>query len=116
MEQNMAGSYPYGATDPSIYDCDPGYDDEDYYDAADGCDHEDADQDILTGRAHCHRCGHAWWMTSGEINAALRHHAEYEEWAWRESRRQWWRDQFDRIAFWRRWRKPVKFDDDNLPF
>jgi hypothetical protein len=111
----MGSSYPYGATDPSIYDCDPGYDD-DPYDDADGCDHEDADQDILTGRTHCHRCGHAWWMTSDEINAAIQHQAEYEEWAWRESRRQWWRDQFDRFAFWRRWRKAAKFDDNNLPF
>lgn len=38
----------------------------------DFCDHEDYDADILTGRAHCYRCGEAWWMTDDQ----LRRHIE----------------------------------------
>lgn len=42
------------------------------YDADDPCDHESHDVDILTGRAHCFRCGEAWWLTSDELKAELR--------------------------------------------
>jgi hypothetical protein len=27
----------------------------------DPCDHDEASYDILTGRAHCHRCDHVWY-------------------------------------------------------
>ena len=50
------------------------YDDEDYGDD-DPCDHEGHDVDILTGRAHCWRCGEAWWLTSDQLTRELELHA-----------------------------------------
>lgn len=109
----MGSSYPHGATDPSIYDYDPYYDD---YDPRADCDHEEREIDVCTGRAECQSCGKSWYVSNDEVNAELDRQASYHEWEQRESRRQWWRDQIYRITFWRRWRKPAKFDDDNLPF
>lgn len=50
----------------------PDDDEYDDYDADDLCDHEGHDVDILTGRAHCWRCGEAWWLTSKELKLELR--------------------------------------------
>lgn len=44
----------------------------------DDCDHENFDGDILTGRAMCYRCGHAWWMSSDEMKAEMRFQCEYQ--------------------------------------
>lgn len=43
------------------------------------CDHEGHDVDILTGRAHCFRCGHSWFLTSEELEYELKIHAEWAE-------------------------------------
>lgn len=48
---------------------DPYWDDQD---DDDPCDHESYDVDILTGRAHCFRCGEAWWLTSDQLKNELR--------------------------------------------
>jgi hypothetical protein len=57
--------------------------DEDYedydYDEDDPCDHDEYDVDILTGRAHCWRCGHAWWLSSQELRAELKFQCEAAE-------------------------------------
>jgi hypothetical protein len=58
------------------------YDDpEDYDDPTDydPCDHDQYDVDILTGRAHCHRCGEAWWLTSDQLKEELKIQAEMYE-------------------------------------
>ena len=41
------------------------------YDEDDVCDHVDYDTDILTGRAHCWRCGEAWWLTDAELRSEI---------------------------------------------
>ena len=56
------------------------YDDPwDYNDEPDECDHEDYDVDILTGRAHCYRCGDAWWLTGDQLSQEHRWQAEQYE-------------------------------------
>jgi hypothetical protein len=50
------------------------YDDDDWRED-DPCDHDEHDVDILTGRAHCWRCGEAWWLTSDELKRELEFHA-----------------------------------------
>ena len=59
--------------DPSDYD--PQWE----YDDADPCDHEDYDVDILTGRAHCCRCGEAWWLTGEQLSQEHKWQAEQYE-------------------------------------
>ena len=49
------------------------------YDDDDPCDHDGHDVDILTGRAHCHRCGEAWWLSSERLQAELTIQAELAE-------------------------------------
>jgi len=53
--------------------------DDNYDDIPDDCLHEEADIDILTGRALCHVCGHAWWASDAEIEAQATHEREYAE-------------------------------------
>lgn len=36
-------------------------------DAVNECDCEDAEVDILTGRAHCYSCGRVWWLDGEQI-------------------------------------------------
>lgn len=110
----MGSSYPYGATDPSIYDGDPYYDDD--YDPHTDCDHEEREIDVCTGRTECQGCGRSWYVSNDEVNAELDRQASYHEWEQRENRRQWWRDQIDRLAFWRRLCQPTKVNDDDMPF
>lgn len=43
------------------------------------CFHENADVDILVGRALCLSCGHSWWMTDKELEAEIKFQAEYFE-------------------------------------
>lgn len=49
-----------------------GYDD-------DFCDHDDYDADILTGRAHCYRCGEAWWLSDEQLRHEIRLAAQVYE-------------------------------------
>jgi len=65
-------------------DYDPWMDEEEdaYNGIPDDCWHEEADINILDGRAVCPRCGHAWWATNAEMDAELQwmiDYAEYEE-------------------------------------
>lgn len=95
---------------------DPDNDEDADWDPRATCDHTDeVELDVCTGRFEC-SCGHTWYATAQEIDAELDRQARYHEWAERESRRQWWRDQIDRLAFWRRWRKPAPVNDDDIPF
>lgn len=114
----MSSSYPYGATDPSIYDLDPGYeDDEDP--SGDECDHDDADFDILDGRLTC-TCGYSRHLSTEEIDAEIRRMSEYD----RMMRRQtsWWWQTYDAVAgwFWRLTHRPARqcavAADDEIPF
>lgn len=122
----MSGNLPPGVTQRDIdYAQDPYgyYDDFDpsedqYEDEPDPktCDHDDYDADILTGRAHCHRCGHAWWMTSEEFDCEIARIRDYNAW----ERRQRFLEPFRRVAAWLRslWprrRKPADIDDE-IPF
>jgi hypothetical protein len=56
----------------------------------DDCYHEDYEADILTGRATCNRCGHAWWQTKEELEAEQRREAEYQIWVEEQHRRERW--------------------------
>ncbi len=56
----------------------------------DPCDHDDYEADILSGRAMCNRCGHAWWQTTEELETELRRQAEYGEWVAEQERREKW--------------------------
>ena len=90
---------------------------EDDFDEDDGCDHDDYDADILTGRAMCHRCGHAWWQTAGEIEREARHQAAYQEWV-AEQERPWNRFKEWLSGFRPRFRRrtSVSLQDDEIPF
>lgn len=119
----MGSSYPYGATDPSIYDQDPDYLDDEYDDDPDPCDHEEYEIDILDGRARCDRCGERWHATQEQIEAEIERIRLYQEWEEEQRRpwnrfKEWARDRIDALAFWRRWRKlrPQASIDDEIPF
>jgi hypothetical protein len=65
-----AMTHKYDDEDDEFFnDCDP----------EDDCFHENADIDILVGRALCFSCGHSWWMTDKEIEAEAKFQAEYFE-------------------------------------
>ncbi len=53
-------------------------------DDEDNCAHEEYEADILTGRAVCVMCGHAWYQTLEEIAREHEHEIAYakhcEEW------------------------------------
>ena len=87
------------------------------YDDDDPCDHEDYDADVLTGRAMCNRCGHAWWQTTEEIELECRRIAEYSEWVAEQERpwvrfKEWARDWWLSI----RWPPRKLPAGDDLPF
>lgn len=55
---------------------------DDYYDDdPEPCDHDQyANIDILTGRALCLSCGHAWWLTAEQLREEIAWQAgRYEE-------------------------------------
>jgi len=90
----------------------------------DTCDHEDYDADVLTGRAICNMCGHAWWQTKEDHEREMRRVAEYGEWVAEQERRQRW----EWVArpwrwFWCRVLMPFtpraainRLNDDEIPF
>ena len=53
-------------------------DDDDDEDPSLTCDHDEAELDILTGRAICWRCGHAWYQTQAEIERAQEAEMAYQ--------------------------------------
>jgi hypothetical protein len=55
----------------------PEYDGDD--EPEDDCDHEGYELDILTGRAECTRCEHAWYMTDAEIERDQKQLRDYDE-------------------------------------
>ena len=75
-------------TDPRDYE-------DDEYDSAFECEHEDYDIDVCTGRASCNCCDHRWYMTGEEIDAELDRQATYHEdcerWERQQRRREFWR-------------------------
>lgn len=85
-----------------------------YDDEIEECFHEEREIN-WEGRAECPRCGETWWASDAEIeherflNEELDAHWRREE---RKARIEEW---INRLAFWRRWRKPAPVDDD-LPF
>lgn len=119
----MGSTYPYGASDPSIYDNDEGWHDYDDYPDPRECDHTEYDSDILTGMATCADCGHRWVQSSEEIGTEYARIRAWDEWQ-REQERPWNRFKTwiaDKIsnARWR-WRmlwkpKPLMLDDE-IPF
>lgn len=96
--------------------------DDDYDDYGDGlddpCDHDDYDVDILDGRAHCSRCGHAWYQTSGELAAEMRRQAEYDRYCAEIDRPPSLRQRARTvIAHWRESiKRPFRRDDPEIPF
>ncbi len=48
------------------------------YDEPADCDCDDYEADILTGVATCWRCGNRWHMSSDELKANLKIHADWE--------------------------------------
>lgn len=113
----MSGSYPYGSSDPSIYDNDPGYYDDE---PDDPCDHEEYEIDILTGRAECWTCAHSWHATRQEIEAEIERHRCCDEWYQREERRDRLRALFSPLRRAFAWAtSPFRRRDplaDDLPF
>lgn len=98
---------------------DPG-DDYPSHDPADDCCHEEYDADILTGRATCTYCGHAWWQTTAEIRAEIERIRLYSEWEYEQHRPlvrfRWWV-----LGWWwamkRRWSRGRRAKvDDGIPF
>lgn len=83
-------------------------------DYRDECLHEDYEADI-NGRAHCCSCPHSWWLTAEEIEAERERYESYDREMRKAEWRLWLKDQINRLAFWRRWRKPTPIDDD-VPF
>lgn len=91
------------------------------------CSHEDYEIN-WEGRARCDRCGEAWWPSANEIAAFRDLEASYDAHCRREERKQWWRDQWERIARPWRWfryrlwmplspRRAVRcLKDDEIPF
>ena len=84
----------------------------------DECDHEDYEADILTGRATCNRCDHAWWQTPEEISAETERIHRYYEWVEDQERpwtrfKEWAGGWWDRLK--PRWPKRAPVSDD-LPF
>jgi hypothetical protein len=65
-------------TTDTQWEDEPEWDDDEPYDRSLDCDHEQADIDILTGRAMC-SCGYSWWMTREEIHREAEFLAEYME-------------------------------------
>lgn len=92
--------------------CDPGYDDP----PEEECFHEEYDAD-WEGRATCGRCGHSWFLSSEQIAADHAHSDAYDAYCRAEERREWVRGWVNKLAFWRRWRKPRHaMIDDEIPF
>lgn len=60
------------------------------------CHHEAYDINIK-GTAICEDCGERWWPSESEIAHYRCLNATYDAWCHREERRQWWRDQWQRI-------------------
>lgn len=120
----MVGSYPYGATDPSIYDLDPDYGEYDDGPSEDDCDHDDYEADIVSGDATCWRCGHRWIMTAQQVDAEIDRQRAYYEWM-TEQERPWFRFKMWVLAqcpivpwrlrqFWKP--KAQRSLDDEIPF
>lgn len=86
------------------------YDDE----PDDECCHEDYEADI-NGRAHCCVCDYTWYLTAEEIDNERRRHEAYDQMMRHEARRERFARIVDRLAFWRRWRKPAPITDE-IPF
>lgn len=99
---------------------------EDEYDngePAEECQHEDYDIDWGSMRATC-SCGHAWWMSADEIQAAVDRQRAYDEWCAYQMRpwnrfKAWWRS--TRLVTWVRsrwwaWKHPRTEVDDEIPF
>lgn len=88
--------------------------DDDYDDP---CDHESYDINTIDGRATCERCGESWYATDDQILSAIDAEAAYAQYQEGEERRQWWRDRWDTVKAFFRWRKPNHLvPDDDIPF
>lgn len=91
---------------------DDGYEDE-------PCDHDDYESDLLSGRAHCFRCGHSWCLTDAELNREIEHMAKYQEMIDRMERWRWLRDLREAVLAPFRWVKDRLYPppaDDGIPF
>jgi hypothetical protein len=65
------------------------------------CEHENYDID-WRGRAHCDDCNEAWWASESDIAHFRCLNVAFDAHMRREERRQWWRDQWERVH--RPWR------------
>ena len=95
---------------------------EDEYPEAE-CYHEEYEID-WEGRAHCDRCGEAWWPGADEVRSQREASRAYDEHCRREERRERWR----RLTWWVRWpifrlldkawprRSLSVLHDDEIPF
>lgn len=79
--------------------------DDDYDCDRDGCDHEDFDLDILTGRATCNMCSEGWYANESEMifwnadTSTIRNRLRI---AWQMYRAHRGRNQFPKL-YWFRW-------------
>jgi hypothetical protein len=85
----------------------------------DECEHEEYEIDIVTGRAECQYCSHAWWASRAEIDAEQDRQAAY--WEWTQRQEHWWYSRIDRVKDWWRslWRRHSITQatiDDEIPF
>lgn len=92
------------------------YDDDYPEDEPLSCAHEEYDvTDPVNRRCQCLYCGYSWYQTMEEIEREEEADRLYEEHCQREERRERIARFIDKLAFWRRWRKPALFDDE-IPF
>jgi hypothetical protein len=68
------------------------YDDDDWEDPRDHCEHDQYEIDILTGRAECDMCSHSWRVTDAQMRREIELQSKYYDDMERMERRQWWRD------------------------
>jgi len=81
----------------------------------DDCDHEDYENDILSGVAYCYRCGHRWVLSNEEVEREIERIAAYQRMEDHWNKWRWWHDLKSAVRsfFARRRRAP---DDDDIPF
>lgn len=48
------------------------------FDTDDGCDHDEFEHDILTGRATCSMCDHVWYLTASDLEFLRSAEANYD--------------------------------------
>lgn len=79
------------------------------------CFHEDSEI-AWDGLATCNYCGKCWEASEVELALERQRNERHEAWCRSEERKIRIGEWIERLAFWRRWRKPKPITDDDIPF